>query len=136
VTSRLFTELATFPLVVLDTEQIVLRGRLILGVLVDLGNTDAADELALRDGLSRAARDLGLEIELTVGPPTDEAPTPGPLHVTVLGNPLRPDAMAGVAGCIASCGANIDRIERLARHPVTCIELEVSGAIRICCAPS
>jgi phosphoserine phosphatase len=128
VTSRLFTELATFPLVVLDTEQIVLRGRLILGVLVDLGNTDAADELALRDGLSRAARDLGLEIELTVGPPTDEAPTPGPLHVTVLGNPLRPDAMAGVAGCIASCGANIDRIERLARHPVTCIELEVSGA--------
>jgi phosphoserine phosphatase len=128
VTSRLFGELAKFPLVVLDTEQIVLRGRLILGVLVDLANTDAADELALRDGLSRAARDLGLEIEMTVEPQSGETPTPGPLHVTVLGHPLLPAAMAGVAGCIARCGANIDRIERLARYPVTCIELEVSGA--------
>jgi phosphoserine phosphatase len=128
VTSRLFTELAKFPLVVLDTEQIVLRGRLILGVLVDLANTDAADELALRDALARAARDLGLEVEMTVEPQSDDAPTPGPLHVTVLGHPLLPAAMAGVAGCIARCGANIDRIERLARYPVTCIELEVSGA--------
>ena len=68
VTSRLFSELARFPLVVVDTEQIVLRGRLILGVLVDLAGADAAAELALRDGLSHAARDLGLEIEITVGP--------------------------------------------------------------------
>jgi phosphoserine phosphatase len=128
VTSRLFTELARFPLVVLDTEQIVLRGRLILGVLVDLAGADAAVELALRDGLSQAARDLGLEIEVTVGADDDGAVTPGPLHVTVLGHPLLPGAMAGVAGCIASCGANIDRIVRLASEPVTCIEMDVSGA--------
>jgi phosphoserine phosphatase len=128
VTSRLFTELARFELVVVDTEQIVLRGRLILGVLVDLAGADAAAELALRDGLSQAARDLGLEIEVTVGPEDDGATTPGPLHVTVLGNPLLPAAMAGVAGCIASCGANIDRIVRLASEPVTCIEMDVSGA--------
>jgi phosphoserine phosphatase len=128
VTSRLFTELARFPLVVLDIEQIVLRGRLILGVLVDLAGADAAVELALRDGLSQAARDLGLEIEVTVGADDDGAATPGPLHVTVLGHPLLPDAMAGVAGCIASCGANIDRIVRLASEPVTCIEMDVSGA--------
>jgi phosphoserine phosphatase len=128
VTSRLFTELARFELVVVDTEQIVLRGRLILGVLVDLAGADAAAELALRDGLSQAARDLGLEIEVTVGPEDHGATTPGPLHVTVLGNPLLPAAMAGVAGCIASCGANIDRIVRLASEPVTCIEMDVSGA--------
>jgi phosphoserine phosphatase len=128
VTSRLFTELARFPLVVVDTEQIVLRGRLILGVLVDLAGADAAAELALRDGLSQAARDLGLEIEVTVGPEDVGATTPGPLHVTVLGHPLLPAAMAGVAGCIASCGANIDRIVRLASEPVTCIEMDVSGA--------
>jgi phosphoserine phosphatase len=128
VTSRLFTELAKFPLVVLDTEQIVLRGRLILGVLADLGGTDAAGELALRDGLSHAARDLGLEIEITVGTQVDGSAVPGPLHVTVLGHPLLPAAMAGVAGCIASHGANIDRIVRLASHPVTCIEMDVSGA--------
>jgi phosphoserine phosphatase len=128
VTSRLFSELAKFPLLVLDTEQIVLRGRLILGVLADLAGTDAAGELALRDGLSHAARELGLEIEITVGPQVDAAALPGPLHVTVLGHPLLPAAMAGVAGCIASHGANIDRIVRLASHPVTCIEMDVSGA--------
>jgi phosphoserine phosphatase len=128
VTSRLFTELARFPLVVLDTEQIVLRGRLILGVLVDLGSTAANEELALRDGLSDVARDLGLEIEMTVGSDTETSSSPAPLHVTVLGHPLRPAAMAAIAGCIAASGANIDRIERLASHPVTCIELDVSGA--------
>jgi phosphoserine phosphatase len=128
VTSRLFTELAKFPLVVLDTEQIVLRGRLILGVLADLAGTDAAGELALRDALSHAARDLGLEIEIAVGPQVDGEATAGPLHVTVLGHPLLPAAMAGIAGCIASHGANIDRIVRLATYPVTCIEMDVSGA--------
>lgn len=128
VTSRLFTELAQLPLVVLDTEQIVLRERLILGVLVDLGPASASAELALRDGLARAARDLGLEIELAVGPEAVGTTGPGPLHVTVLGHPLDVAAMAVVAGCIAECGANIDRIERLASNPVTCIELDVSGA--------
>ena len=128
VTSRLFGELAKFPLLVLDTEQIVLRGRLILGVLADLAGTDAAGELALRDGLSHAARELGLEIEIAVGPQVEAAALPGPLHVTVLGHPLLPAAMAGIAGCIASHGANIDRIVRLASYPVTCIEMDVSGA--------
>ena len=128
VTSRLFTELARLPLVVLDTEQIVLRERLILGVLVDLGAASASDELTLRDGLASAARDLGLEIELAVGPEAAGTTVPGPLHVTVLGHPLDVAAMAAVAGCIADCGANIDRIERLASSPVTCIELDVSGA--------
>jgi phosphoserine phosphatase len=41
--------------------------------------------------------------------------------------PLRPAAMAAIAGRIADTGANIDRIERMARYPVTAIELHVSG---------
>ncbi len=65
---------------------------------------------------------------MTVGPQVGPTAPPGPLHVTVLGHPLLPAAMAGVAGCIASHGANIDRIVRLASHPVTCIEMDVSGA--------
>jgi phosphoserine phosphatase len=52
----------------------------------------------------------------------------GQLHVTVLGNPLLPAAVAAIAGRIAANGANIDRIDRLADRPVTCIELDVSGA--------
>ncbi|MGH3661550.1 MAG: phosphoserine phosphatase SerB [Micromonosporaceae bacterium] len=47
--------------------------------------------------------------------------------MTVLASPLRPSAMAAIAARIADSGANIDRIERLASYPVTCIELDVSG---------
>ena len=36
--------------------------------------------------------------------------------------------MAAIAGRIADLGGNIDRIERMARYPVTAIELDVSGA--------
>ena len=36
--------------------------------------------------------------------------------------------MAAIAGRIADTGANIDRIERMARYPVTAIDLHVSGA--------
>ena len=35
--------------------------------------------------------------------------------------------MAAIAGRIADTGANIDRIERMARYPVTAIDLHVSG---------
>ncbi|HZC41586.1 MAG TPA: phosphoserine phosphatase SerB, partial [Streptosporangiaceae bacterium] len=37
-------------------------------------------------------------------------------------------AVAAIAGRVAANGANIDRIDRLADRPVTCIELAVSGA--------
>lgn len=128
VTSRLFGELARFPVVVRDTEQIVLRSRLILGALVALETPDPAIELAMRDALAAVARELRLEIEVTPGDDPEPAVKPGPLHVTVLGHPLRPTAIARIAGALAAGGANIDRIEQLASHPVTCIELEVSGA--------
>ena len=51
----------------------------------------------------------------------------GRSHVTVLGAPLKAKAVAAIAGRIADTGANIDRIERMARYPVTAIELHVSG---------
>ena len=126
VTSRLFNTLSTFPITVADVEQVVIRGRLVLGVLVaydsdtDIGRVWSAAE--------QVAADLDMEIELSTGRENRTPKRRGRLHVTVLGSPLLPAAMAGIAGRIAAYGANIDRIERLAAHPVTCIELEVSGA--------
>ncbi|MGI9155839.1 MAG: phosphoserine phosphatase SerB [Marmoricola sp.] len=46
----------------------------------------------------------------------------------MLGRPLRSAAVAAIAGRIAETGANIDRIERMARYPITAIDLQVSGA--------
>ena len=122
VTSTLFTALANHPLDVLDVEQVVVRGRLILGVLV----TAVSDEAGLRRDLERVADDLGMDIELTPGG-GERRPAVDRAHVTLLGHPLRPAPVAAIARRIADAGANIDRIVRLAAYPVTSVEMEVSG---------
>jgi phosphoserine phosphatase len=125
VTSRLFADLAAHELAVLDIEQVVIRGRLVLGVL--LASDGEPDLTAIHRAVRGLAADLDMDAEITTGwgePPRRR----GRLHVTVLGSPLRPSAVAAIAGRIAASGANIDRIDRLADRPVTCIEFDVSGA--------
>lgn len=132
VTSRLFSVLSGFPVVVADVEQVVIRGRLILGVLVAYAGGPPTGTGSTIGGLwtavEKVAADLDMDLEITTGTSAKEKRRRGRLHVTVLGAPLLPAAMAGIAGRIAASGANIDRIERLSNYPVTCIELAVSGA--------
>ncbi len=124
VTSTVFGTLAGYGVQVLDIEQIVVRGRLVLGVLV----TAPRDWRALRGAVVRAGEDLDLQVEVERGTGDTERRAAGRTHVTVLGTPLLPRAVAAIAGRIADTGANIDRIERMARYPVTAIDLHVSGS--------
>jgi phosphoserine phosphatase len=123
VTSTVFSTLAAFGVAVLDIEQIVLRRRLVLGVLV----TVPRDWKALRDAMERVAVELDMQVDVDRGTGDNRSRPEGRSHVTVLGMPLKPAAVAAIAGRIADTGANIDRIERMARYPVTAIELHVSG---------
>lgn len=124
VTSLLFDTLAGFSVEVLDIEQIVLRRRLVLGVLVSAPRTTTRLRAAVEEVAARL--EMTLEVEEGSG---DNRPRPeGRSHVTVLGTPLQPGAVAAIAGRIADSGANIDRIVRMARYPVTAVELHVSGA--------
>jgi phosphoserine phosphatase len=124
VTSLVFDTLATFGVEVIDIEQIVLRRRLILGLLV----SSPRDWKPLRAAMEQVAVDLGMTLDLDRGS-GDNRPRPeGRSHVTVLGTPLKAPAVAAIAGRIADAGANIDRIERMARYPITAIDLHVSGA--------
>jgi phosphoserine phosphatase len=123
LTSALCTVLDAEGARILDMEQVVIRDRLILGILVSLGNERDTTEGALR----AVAGDLRVDVEF-------EALASRPAHadvarhyVTLLGQPLRAGAIAAVTGRIASCGANIDRIVRLSRYPITSFELLVSG---------
>jgi len=125
VTSRLFSTLAGHDLSVTDVEQVVIRGRLVLGVLLSCDG--APDLTAIHRQVTTLAADLGLEAEITVGSAEPDRRR-GSVHVTVLGSLLSPAAIAGIAGRIAANGANIDRISRLAHRPVTCIEFDISGA--------
>jgi len=125
VTSTLFETLTGLDATVVDVEQVVIRNKLVLGVLL---RTSRGAETRVRAALERALAPLGMEVEVTAGD-ADEGPhRRGRSHVTVLGHPLRPAALAGIAGCIADYGGNIDRIVRIAHYPVTAVQLEVSGA--------
>jgi phosphoserine phosphatase len=123
VTSVIFDRLAGFAVDVIDIEQIVLRRRLVLGVLV----TAPRDPMAFREALGKAAAELGMTVGIERGAGDNDHRPRGRSHVTVLGSPLRPRAVAAMAGRVADLGGNIDRIERMARYPVTAIELHVSG---------
>jgi phosphoserine phosphatase len=124
VTSAVFATLTAAGVQVLDIEQIVLRRRLVLGILV----TAPRDWKRLRDAVQATASALGMTVDVDRGTGDNRGRREGRSHVTVIGAPLMAAAMAAVAGRIADSGANIDRIERMARYPVTAIDLHVSGA--------
>ena len=123
VTSSVFAALSGAGVEVLDIEQIVLRRRLILGVLV----TAPRNVKKVRAAVEETAEALGMSVDIDRGVGDNKSRREGRSHVTIIGMPLRAAAMAAVAGRIADSGANIDRIERMARYPVTAIDLHVSG---------
>jgi phosphoserine phosphatase len=125
VTAAMFATLSAFSVEVLDIEQIVLRGRLVLGILVTAPQRNAE---RLTDAAHEVASSLGMDVEIVGGVGDSDRHRGGRAHVTVLGHPLTPKAVGAVTGRIADTGANIDRIVRMARYPVTAIEFQVSGA--------
>ncbi|QYJ05008.1 phosphoserine phosphatase SerB [Nocardioides panacisoli] len=124
VTSAIFDVLAASGVSVVDLEQIVVRRRLVLAVLV----TAPSRPERLRAAVEDTAAALDMTVEVSTGTGDNRARGSGRSHVTVIGSPLSAKAMSVMAGRIADCGGNIDRIERMARYPVTAIELHVSGA--------
>lgn len=123
LTSGLCAVLAEEEARILDMEQVVIRDRLILGLLVSLGT----EEERTRRRLTERAADLGVSIEFEPMAPRGAGYGPQRHYVTVLGQPLRAAAIAAVTGRIADCGSNIERIVRLSRYPIMSYELLLSG---------
>ena len=124
VTKALFEAASTVGAEVLDLEQVVVRGHLALSVLLAPGR----DENVLVDRLTRAGRRLGMRVDFEAGRGDNAPRRTGRAAVVVMGAPLETHHVAAVAAAIADHGANIDRIRRLSRYPVTTVELDVSGA--------
>jgi phosphoserine phosphatase len=104
-----------------DVEQVVIRSRLSLNVLVSVPD----DQSTVRDVLFYAwERGLEADFEPVIDTP---GPTPNRFAVSVIGARVTPEAFGAVAEAIAGAGGNIDSIERLARYPVVSYELAVSG---------
>src|SRR3712207_83353 len=92
VTASVFATLADFGVEVLDIEQILLRGRLVLGVLV----TAPRQWKSLRDAVEKVAGALDLEASIEKGRGDGDRRREGRSHVTVLGTPLRASAVAAI----------------------------------------
>ena len=124
VSTRLFEQLSGFEIEVIDVEQLIVRGRLVLSALV----TVPGDIATFEQTMNTVGEEFGLEVELEQGVGDNRPRRVGRGQVTLLGHPLRPAAMAAITQGITDAGGNIDRILRLARYPVTALRLEVSGA--------
>ena len=126
ITKALFDTLAPFAVTILDIEQVVIRERLILTVLISL-NPDHAE--SIDEDLSACAENLKVDIATSFSEQgaSSIAAKVGLVHVVALGNPLKPSAIAAVALGISLEGGNIERIHRTASYPITAIEFTVSG---------
>lgn len=125
VTASLFDALRHTPCEVLDIQQIVVRGRLVLAVLLGLSAEAVGDTRAI---IHAEASRLGMEVETVPGASiTRKDPERRRIHVTVMARQLPPGAVAELARTMAERGWNIDRIRRIASYPVTAVVFEGSG---------
>jgi len=127
ITEALFSTLSPFALTIIDIEQVVIRSRLILTILISL---DRAHSAAIEDDLNERAASLDLDIAIAFSEQKSEsiAAKTGLTHVVILSQDLKPSALAAISSEIAGVEANIERIQRTASYPVTAIECVVSGA--------
>ena len=107
---------------VIDCGQSVLGGGITLSFLVSAPSDPTF--LAQMKQLA-AARALNLTISEDMA--DDVTRLPGRAVVTLLASRLPASALAEVSAEVVHHGGNIDRVRRLARTPVTAIELDVSG---------
>lgn len=116
---------ARYDAAVLDLEQSVVRGHLLLCGLLRPSPDSAA---ALSDAIRTVAAEHDLRATIDTGRGDNAPRRDGRASVVVIGAPLVARSLAAVTERIAQHGANIDRVRRLARDPVTTLELDVSGA--------
>lgn len=125
VSSVLFAVLSRHGVHLLDVEQVVIRDRLVLGVLVNAHH----DPEGLQEAVEQAMASVAMQVDVEIGADSTRPAQHGSTHVVVvLGRPITARGFTEVARRLAALGANIDAISRLADYPVTGLELRVSVA--------
>ncbi|MGH3852112.1 MAG: phosphoserine phosphatase SerB [Pseudonocardiaceae bacterium] len=123
VVSVIFSALTRHGVDILDVEQVVIRDRIILGVLV----ATTADPEDLQEAAEQAMASIGMQVHVEVGADAVGVSTRGSTHVVlVLGRPVTARALTETTRALAALDINIDAIRRIADYPVTGLELLVS----------
>jgi phosphoserine phosphatase len=125
VTSALFEVLSRHKVELLNVEQVVIRGRLTLGVLV-AGPAEVAGGAELRDEVEAAIHGVGLDVTIERSDSLPVMREPSTHTIVVLGRPITAESFGVVAREAAALGVNIDFIRGVSDYPVTGLELRVS----------
>ena len=123
ITESLMKTLSQFSVTIIDIEQLVIRDRLLLTVLISL---DEAHAEAIATDLSALQEQIGLDIAIDFTQQDSAKISGETLRVVVVGNTIKPSGLAAVASQIAKLGGNISAIRRTAIEPLISIELELS----------
>ena len=125
IAARLFASLATDDVAVEDVEQVRVHGRLLLCVEISVAPSDAG---ATRTALEQRLEDPGLDVHVEPLLESEFGASSERHLVTVLAADIDAGTLESVAGSVAACGGNIERIVRLAAYPVHSYELTVVGS--------
>jgi len=123
ITESLMKTLSEFSVTIIDIEQLVIRDRLLLTVLLSL---DEAHAEAITEDLGVLQEQIGLDIAIDFTQQDSTKISGETLRVVVVGNAIKPSGLAAVASQIAKLGGNISAIKRTAFNPLISIELELS----------
>ena len=123
ITEKLMSLLSEFSVLVLDIEQLVIRGRLILTVLISLDESHAS---AIAADLESLEKEIGFDIAIDFAEEQNSAENPANLHVVIISDSLKPASIAVVAAELSKIQANISAIRRTSSEPLTAIELDIS----------
>ncbi|WP_430333390.1 phosphoserine phosphatase SerB [Rhodococcus sp. ACT016] len=124
VTSVLFAALSRHEVSLLDVEQVVIRGRLTLGVLVQC----PTDPESLQEELEEAMDTVGMNVDVEIGADPAGRQQVSTHAVVVLGSPVSARSFRSLSRELARQGANIDSIRGIADYPVTGLELMVTAS--------
>lgn len=124
ITEMLFRVLTPFQIEIVDFEQVVIRDRLLLTVLIKF---DQAHQSAIEDDVTNTFKDSGIDLAMDFSPGDHASGKNSNLHLVVLAEQIRPIAIAKIANLIQKYNGNIDRVRRTSDHPIIALEFDITA---------
>ena len=127
ISASLFSALQPFAITVIDIEQVVIRSRLILTVLIELNPAHAS---AIEEDLNACAENLNVDIAISFESVPSESveEKANSRRFTLSARKMIPGSIASITEYVLKNGGNIERIHRQASSPQISFEFQISGA--------
>lgn len=119
----LFEALSPFSVALIDLDQIIIKGRLILTVQISL---NPAHQGAIEEDLNSLAASLGIDIAAVFSTSALPHTKPNFLTLKLSSAKLHPKHLMQITGALLEAGANIEDLSRIGSDPLEVV-MKVSG---------